>query len=75
VNDVIYEELVAGDIHDESRQAYIGIIQRLARRGAEGVILGCTEIPLLVTEEDVGIPLFDTTAIHAEAALQYAVGA
>ncbi|MGD2148236.1 MAG: aspartate/glutamate racemase family protein [Anaerolineae bacterium] len=74
VNDVIYQELVAGEIHDESRRAYIGIIQRLARRGAEGVILGCTEIPLLVTEQDAGIPLFDTTAIHAEAALQYAVG-
>jgi len=74
VNDVIYQELVAGDIHDESRQAYVGIIQRLARRGAKGVILGCTEIPLLVTEQDAGMPLFDTTAIHAEAALQYAVG-
>jgi aspartate racemase len=74
VNDVIYQELVAGEIRDASRVAYVDIIQRLARRGAEGVILGCTEIPLLVTEQDAGIPLFDTTAIHAEAALQFAVG-
>ena len=73
VNDVIYQELVAGDIRDESRQAFVGVIHRLARRGAEGVILGCTEIPLLVSERDVGLPLFDTTVIHADAALRYAV--
>jgi aspartate racemase len=73
VNDVIYNELVAGDIRDESRQAFVDIIGRLARRGAQGVILGCTEIPLLVSEEDAGMPLFDTTVIHAEAALRYAV--
>jgi aspartate racemase len=73
VDDVIYQELVAGEIRDESRRAYVRIIQRLARRGAQGVILGCTEIPLLVNEQDTGIPLFDTTVIHAEAALRYAV--
>jgi aspartate racemase len=73
VNDVIYNELVVGDIRDESRQAFVDIIGRLARRGAQGVILGCTEIPLLVSEEDAGMPLFDTTVIHAEAALRYAV--
>jgi aspartate racemase len=73
VNDVIYQELVAGDIRDESRQAFVRVIHRLARRGAEGVILGCTEIPLLVSEGEVGMPLFDTTVIHAEAALRYAV--
>jgi aspartate racemase len=72
-NDVIYNELVTGDVRDESRQAFVGIIGRLARRGAQGVILGCTEIPLLVSEEDAGMPLFDTTVIHAEAALRYAV--
>ena len=73
VNDVIYNELVAGQIHDESRAGYVGVIERLAERGAEGVILGCTEIPLLVSEADVGLPLFDTTTIHAEAALRYAL--
>jgi aspartate racemase len=73
VNDVIYNELIAGKIRDESRDQYVQIIDRLARRGAEGVILGCTEIPLLVSEEDAGRPLFDTTTIHAEAALNYAL--
>jgi len=73
VNDVIYTELVAGQIRDESRAGYVEVIERLAERGAEGVILGCTEIPLLVSEADVGLPLFDTTTIHAEAALRYAL--
>lgn len=73
VNDVIYNELVAGRILGESRAGFVTIIKKLAVRGAEGVILGCTEIPLLVSEADAGIPLFDTTAIHAEAALNYAL--
>lgn len=73
VNNVIYGELVAGQIRDESRAGFVAVIKKLAERGAQGVILGCTEIPLLVSEADVGIPLFDTTAIHAEAALRYAV--
>ena len=67
VNNVIYDELVAGQIRDESRAGFVAIIEKLAARGAEGVILGCTEIPLLVNEADARIPLFDTTAIHAEA--------
>ncbi len=73
VNAVIYDELVAGQIRDESRAGYVAIIDKLAERGAEGVILGCTEIPLLVSEEDAGMPLFDTAVIHAEAALNYAL--
>jgi len=73
VNAVIYDELVAGQIRDESRAGYVAIINKLAQRGAEGIILGCTEIPLLVNEEDTGMPLFDTTVIHAEAALNYAL--
>jgi aspartate racemase len=73
VNDVIYNELVAGQIRDESRAGFVAIIKKLVARGVEGVILGCTEIPLLVSEADAGIPLFDTTAIHAEAALNYAL--
>lgn len=75
VNTIIYDELVAGQIRDESRGEFVAIIRRLAARGAEGVILGCTEIPLLVNEADAGLPLFDTTAIHAEAALKYAMDA
>ena len=73
VNDVIYNELVAGEIRSESRARFVAIIKKLADRGAEGIILGCTEIPLLVSESDAGTPLFDTTAIHAEAALKYAL--
>ncbi len=73
VNQVIYDELVAGQVRDESRAEFVAIIGKLATRGAEGVILGCTEIPLLVSEADAGLPLFDTTAIHAEAALNYAL--
>jgi len=74
VNRVIYDELVAGQIREESRAGYAAIIRKLAARGAQGVILGCTEIPLLVGEADAGLPLFDTTVLHAEAALNYAVG-
>ena len=73
VNRVIYEELVAGQTRAESRAGFVAIAERLAARGAEGIILGCTEIPLLVSEADVRLPLFDTTTIHAEAALRYAI--
>jgi len=73
VNGVIYDELVAGQIRDESRAGFVATIDKLAARGAQGIILGCTEIPLLVTQKDVGIPLFDTTTIHAQAALDYAL--
>jgi aspartate racemase len=74
VNSVIYDELVAGQVRAESRAGYLQVINKLRARGAEGVILGCTEIPLLVNEADAGVPLFDTTTIHAEAALRYACG-
>jgi len=73
INGVIYNELVKGQFKPEARQGYVEIIQRLARRGAEGVILGCTEIPLLVSEADAGLPLFNTTTLHAGAALEYAL--
>ncbi len=73
VNDVIYDELVVGRLRDASREAFVEIIDDLTRRGAQGVILGCTEIPLLVSEEEAGILLFDTTVIHADAALRYAI--
>jgi aspartate racemase len=75
VNRVIYDELVAGRVLESSRQGYVNVVKGLTTRGAQGIILGCTEIPLLLSESDVGLPLFDTTAIHAEAALQFACGA
>lgn len=73
VDRVIFEELCRGKIVETSREAYCAIIERMAAEGAEGVILGCTEIGLLVKEEDCSIPLFDTTRIHAEAAVAFAL--
>jgi len=73
VNRVIYEELVAGQVRDVSRAGFVEVIDRLVARGVEGVILGCTEIPLLVSAMDVTVPLFDSTVIHAEAALSAAL--
>lgn len=68
VNAVIYDELCLGKVLDSSRQAYLRIIRDLADRGAQGVILGCTEIGLLIRQEDTDIPVFDTTEIHARQA-------
>ncbi|WP_348771428.1 aspartate/glutamate racemase family protein [Azospirillum sp. SYSU D00513] len=73
VHRVIYEELVQGRVEAASREAYREVIARLVERGAEAVILGCTEIMLLVQPEDSPVPLFDTTAIHAEAAVERAL--
>jgi aspartate racemase len=73
VHDVIYTELAHGTIRDESRRTYIDIIRGLKDRGAQGVILGCTEIPLLVKEKDSPVPVFDTTALHAAAAVDFAL--
>ena len=73
VHRIIYGELVKGEFTEESRAIYQGVIKRLQERGAEGVILGCTEIPLLIKEDDVDIPTFDTTTIHAEAAVHWAL--
>jgi aspartate racemase len=73
VHRVIYEELVQGQVRPASRQAYREVIARLVEQGAEAIILGCTEIMLLVTPEDSAVPLFDTTAIHAEAAVDLAL--
>jgi len=75
INKVIFDELVRNDIRNESRKEYVRIINRLVdEEGAQGVILGCTEIPLLVHQGDVKVPVFDTTRIHAEAAVDYALG-
>lgn len=74
INTVIFDELCAGNIIKESKQQFIRIIDRLVKEdGAEGVILGCTEIPLLIKQEDINVPVFDTTAIHAEAAVRYSL--
>jgi aspartate racemase len=75
VHRVIYEELCLGRVHEESRQAYRRVIERLVARGAEAVILGCTEIGLLVGEADAEVPLFDTTLLHAWAAADRALSA
>ena len=68
INDVIYNELCRGVVSPASRERYRAVIEDLARRGAEGVILGCTEIGMLIGPEDVSLPVFDTTRIHAERA-------
>ncbi|WP_160120787.1 aspartate/glutamate racemase family protein [Rhodovarius lipocyclicus] len=73
VHRVIYEELVQGRVEEASRQAYRAVMARLVAAGAEAIILGCTEIMLLVGEGDASVPLFDTTAIHAEAAVERAL--
>lgn len=73
VNRVIYEELCCGMLSSESREVFVEIIGRLTDRGARGVILGCTEIPLLVTPTDVDVPLFDTGDLHARAAVDFAL--
>jgi len=73
VHRVIYDELCLGDIRDDSRNAYREVIARLAARGAEGIIFGCTEIGLLVSAADSPVPVFDTTAIHAASAVEFAL--
>lgn len=73
IHRVIYEELVLGKIEQNSKESYLATIDHLVKDGAEGIILGCTEIGLLVHNSDVRVPLFDTTRIHAEAAVEFAL--
>lgn len=73
VHTVIYEELVQGVIRETSRQEYLAVISELVAAGAQGIIAGCTEIELLVTAEDVDVPYFPTTRLHAEAAVDWAL--
>lgn len=73
VHDVIYQELVQGIIRPASKKAYAGIITRLAENGCQGIILGCTEIGMLVKSADTSVPLFDTTRLHARAAVEFAL--
>ena len=68
VNDIIYNELCLGTILEESKQKYLSVIDHLEKNGAQGVILGCTEIGLLIKQKDTSLPVFDTTQIHAKKA-------
>jgi aspartate racemase len=72
VHQVIFEDLCQGKFTAEARKNYLAIIEKLRDQGAQGVVLGCTEIPLLVRQEDIDLPLFNTTALHAQFALEYA---
>jgi len=74
IDRVVFEELARGLLLPGSRAGYLEVIDGLVGRGAQGIVLGCTEIPLLVTSEHTGVKLFDTAVIHAEKALQYAIG-
>ena len=74
VNRVIYDELCLGILSEKSKRSYLRIIGQLTEQGAQGIVLGCTEIGLLIRQEDTGVPLFDTACIHALAAVRYALG-
>jgi len=73
VHRVIYDELCLGEVKESSRAEYLRIINNLMKRGAQGIVLGCTEIPLLVKQGDVSVPIFDTTTIHARHAVEVAL--
>ncbi|MCD4753840.1 MAG: aspartate/glutamate racemase family protein [Anaerolineaceae bacterium] len=73
VHRVIFEELIAGEILKSSKEKYLAIIEELKSQGARGIILGCTEIPLLIQAEDTDVAVFDTTILHANASLYYAL--
>ncbi len=73
VHRIIYDELCRGKIRDSSRQSCLDIIEKLIERGAEGIVLGCTELPLLIRPGDVQVPVFDTMRLHAEAAVELAL--
>ena len=72
VHRVIYDELCQGVVREESRAAYVEVIERLVSRGAQGIILGCTEIELLIRPDDLDVPSFPTTRIHVAAAVDAA---
>jgi len=73
IDEIIYKELVKGNINENSKQQYLAVISGLVEQGAEGIILGCTEIPLLIQQADCEVPVFDTTFLHAEAAVKIAL--
>lgn len=73
VHNIIYNELCQGELTVESRTRYLEIIEKLIGGGAQGIVLGCTEIPLLIKQEHVAVPVFDTTVLHAQAAIEAAL--
>ena len=73
INNIIFNELIKGKIEDISKEIMIEIISNMEKRGAQGAILGCTEIPLLISQDDVNIPVFDTTLLHVEMAVEMAL--
>jgi len=73
IQNSIFQELSLNIFHPKTKKTYLDIIDRLVRQGAEGIILGCTEIPLLIKPEDCSVPIFDTTFIHASAAVDFAL--
>ena len=73
INEVIYDELCLGTINSNSKKKFLEIVDKLRDKGAEGIILGCTEIGLLIKNEDTDVPLFDTAIIHAEQAAMYSI--
>jgi aspartate racemase len=73
IHQVIYQELVSGILKDDSRDNFKEIIDNLKEKGAEGIILGCTEIPLLIKDKDSSLPIFNTTELHAKKAVEIAL--
>jgi len=73
INEVIYDELCLGTINSDSKKKFLEIVDKLRNKGAEGIILGCTEIGLLIKNADTDVPLFDTAIIHAEQAAMYSI--
>ncbi len=73
IHDIIFNELCLGKLTDQSRKAYINISEKLVQKGARGIILGCTEIGMLLKQKDIDIPLYDTTRIHAAKAVEWAL--
>lgn len=74
IDDIIYKELVKAEVKENSRMAVLNIIDELKQNGAQGVVLGCTELPFLIRQEDTMLPVFDTTELHSTKALEIAMG-
>jgi aspartate racemase len=74
INNVIYNELLKEIFTDESKSRFLEIMAKLRQQGAQGIVLGCTEIPLIIKDDDFDLPLFNTTEIHARAAVDFAIG-
>ena len=73
IQQTVKEELGRGIIKEETKQQYIGYINEMIERGAEGIILGCTELPMILSQQDIKVPVFDTTKIHSKAAIEFAL--